>query len=104
MRVCVYDLRYISDLPWRRAQADGREDAAYFEALSAFVSKVRGEHFGWERARDMTFKDIAKNVEAYHNMLTRWGSQVLCQAPLVLRCRQARRWDVGPPSRVTGTR
>ena len=55
------------------AQAEGREDAAYFESLSAFVSKVRGERFGWEQARDMTFKDIAKNVEAYHNMLTRWA-------------------------------
>lgn len=28
-----------------------------------FVSKVRGETFTWEQARDMTFKDIAKNVE-----------------------------------------
>ena len=58
-------------VPLPRAQAEGREDAAYFESLSAFVSKVRGERFGWEQARDMTFKDIAKNVEAYHNMLTR---------------------------------
>jgi hypothetical protein len=52
-------------------QEDGKEDAAYFESLSLFVSKVRGEAFSWEQARDMTFKDIAKNVEAYHNMLTR---------------------------------
>lgn len=27
------------------------------------MSKVRGEPFTWEQARDMTFKDIAKNVE-----------------------------------------
>ena len=62
----------------RRVQEDGREDAAYFESLSAFVSKVRGEHFGWEQARDMTFKDIAKNVEAYHNMLTRCVHPCAC--------------------------
>ena len=52
-------------------QEEGKEDAAYFESLSLFVSKVRREPFSWEQARDMTFKDIAKNVEAYHNMLTR---------------------------------
>ncbi len=45
------------------AQEDGKEDAAYFDSLSAFVSKVRGNTFTWEQARDMTFKDIAKNVE-----------------------------------------
>lgn len=40
-----------------------KDDAPYFESLSMFVSKVRGETFTWEQARDMTFKDIAKNVE-----------------------------------------
>lgn len=47
-------------------QAPGEEvkdDSQYFESLSVFVSKVRGEAFTWEQARDMTFKDIAKNVE-----------------------------------------
>ncbi len=52
-----------------------KEDAAYFESLSTFVSKVRGEHFSWEQARDMTFKDIAKNVEMYHAMLQRLFKQ-----------------------------
>ena len=52
-----------------------KEDAAYFESLSVFVSKVRGEHFSWEQARDMTFKDIAKNVEMYHAMLSRLFKQ-----------------------------
>ena len=52
-----------------------KDDAAYFESLSFFVSKVRGEHFSWEQARDMTFKDIAKNVEMYHAMLSRLFEQ-----------------------------
>ena len=39
------------------------------------MSKVRGEHFSWEQARDMTFKDIAKNVEMYHAMLQRLFEQ-----------------------------
>ena len=52
-----------------------KEDAAYFESLSIFVSKVRGEHFSWEQARDMTFKDIAKNVEMYHATLQRLFEQ-----------------------------
>ena len=42
---------------------EGKDDTQYFESLSVFVSKVRGETFSWEQARDMTFKDIAKNVE-----------------------------------------
>ncbi|BDA46846.1 hypothetical protein COCOBI_09-2990 [Coccomyxa sp. Obi] len=53
----------------------GKDDAQYFESLSVFVSKVRGETFTWEQARDMTFKDIAKNVEMYHNMLSRLFEQ-----------------------------
>ncbi|CAK0785506.1 hypothetical protein CVIRNUC_008716 [Coccomyxa viridis] len=52
-----------------------KEDAAYFESLSVFVTKVRGERFSWEQARDMTFKDIAKNVEMYHAMLSRLFEQ-----------------------------
>ena len=52
-----------------------KEDAAYFESLSVFVSKVREEHFSWEQARDMTFKDIAKYVEMYHAMLSRLSEQ-----------------------------
>ncbi|EIE19796.1 hypothetical protein COCSUDRAFT_67803 [Coccomyxa subellipsoidea C-169] len=52
-----------------------KDDAPYFESLSMFVSKVRGETFTWEQARDMTFKDIAKNVEMYHSMLSRLFEQ-----------------------------
>ena len=46
-------------------------------ARTADVSgaQVRGEHFSWEQARDMTFKDIAKNVEMYHAMLSRLFEQ-----------------------------
>ncbi len=39
------------------------EDAAYFDSLSAFVGKVRGEPFPREAAHNMTFKDVARNVE-----------------------------------------
>ena len=38
-------------------------------------AQVRGERFSWEQARDMTFKDIAKNVEMYHAMLSRLFEQ-----------------------------
>ncbi|KAK9840617.1 hypothetical protein WJX81_004612 [Elliptochloris bilobata] len=45
------------------------EDAPYFDSLSAFVSKVRGEPFPREAAHNMTFKDVARNVEMYHTKL-----------------------------------
>lgn len=47
-------------LVWQSAED---EDAAYFESLSAFVSKVRGEPFPRTAAHNMTFKDVARNVE-----------------------------------------
>ena len=39
------------------------EDAACFDNLCAFVGKVRGEPFPREAAHNMTFKDVARNVE-----------------------------------------
>ncbi|CAL8471464.1 g11006 [Coccomyxa elongata] len=64
-----------SSTPQGQAGEEVKDDSQYFESLSVFVSKVRGESFTWEQARDMTFKDIAKNVEMYHNMLSRLFEQ-----------------------------
>lgn len=48
-----------------------KDNAACSEILSVFVSKLHGERFSWEQARDMTFGDIAKNIPMYHAMLSR---------------------------------
>ena len=39
------------------------EEEAYFQSLANFVGKVRGELFSPVRARELTFKDVAQNVE-----------------------------------------
>ena len=59
------------------AQAEGKEDMAHLEIFSAFMSKVHGEHFGWEQACDMTCMDIAATMQAFHNMLIRCGGHII---------------------------